>query len=71
MPNENEFYTVAFLKAFAGSAEVYADRESELLWKVAMECSVEEADICYEKLNEEAAQIASCSFQMQPEPAGC
>ena len=30
-----------------------------------------EADICYEKLNEEAAQIASCSFQMQPEPAGC
>ena len=67
MTTENEFYTVAFLKAFAQSADVYADREAALLWKVASESSVEEADICYDKLNEEAAQIASCCFESQAE----
>ena len=71
MPNENEFYTVAFLKAFAGSADVYADRESALLWKVAAESSVEDADICYERLNKEAALIASRGFALQPDFSGC
>lgn len=71
MTAENEFYTVAFLKAFARSPEPYADRESALLWKVAAESSVEEADDFYEKLNEAAAQIASKSLDFKPDPVEC
>ncbi len=65
MTYENEFYTIAFLKAFGKSPEVYADRESALLWQIASEKSVTEADICYRRLNREAALIASESRTMQ------
>ena len=61
MTYENEFYTIAFLKAYGKSAEIYADRESELLWKIASESSVSEANNCYRRLNQAAAQIASGS----------
>lgn len=59
MAFENEFYTLAFLKAFAKSASDYADRESALLWKVASEYSDEEAETYYDRLNKEAARIAA------------
>ena len=50
MTYENEFYTIAFLKAFGKTPEVYADRESALLWQIASEKSVTEADTCYSRL---------------------
>ena len=62
--SENEFYTIAFLKAFGKSPEVYADRESALLWQIASEKSVTEADSWYRRLNQEAALIAAESREM-------
>ena len=64
MMSENEFYTIAFLKAFGKSPEVYADRESALLWQIASEKSVTEADCCYRRPNQEAALIAAESRKM-------
>ncbi len=64
MTYENEFYTVAFLKAFGESAEVYAERESALLWQIASEESVQEANSCYLRLNQEAAMLAAESREM-------
>ena len=64
MTYENEFYTIAFLKAFGKTPEVYADRESALLWQIASEKSVTEADTCYRRLNQEAALIAAESREM-------
>ena len=61
---ENEFYTIAFLKAYGKSPEVYADRESALLWQIASEKSVTEADTCYRRLNQEAALIAAEGREM-------
>lgn len=59
MSSENDFYTVAFLKAFAPSREATADRESALLWEAAAESSSEAAERIFDRLNEEAARIAS------------
>ena len=56
---ENEFYTLAFLKAFAKSENDYAERESALILKIAAEDSVVDADLCYKKLNETAAELES------------
>ncbi|MBQ4514859.1 MAG: hypothetical protein II969_17835 [Anaerolineaceae bacterium] len=56
---ENEFYTLAFLKAFAKSENDYAARESALILKIAAEDSVIDADLCYKKLNETAAELES------------
>ena len=64
MTYENEFYTIAFLKAFGKSEDVYADRESALLWKIASEESVQDADTCYRRLNQEAALIAAEGREM-------
>ena len=64
MTYENEFYTIAFLKAFGKSPEVYADRESALLWQIASEDSVQEANTCYLRLNQEAAEIAAESSKL-------
>ena len=64
MSYENEFYTIAFLKAFGKTPEVYADRESALLWQIASEKSVTEADTCYRRLNQEAALIAAEGREM-------
>ena len=64
MTYENEFYTIAFLKAYGKSPEVYADRESALLWQIASEKSVTEADTCYRRLHQEAALIAAESREM-------
>ena len=64
MTYENEFYTIAFLKAFGKSAEAYADRESALLWRISSEKSVKEANICYRRLNQEAALIAAESIEV-------
>ena len=64
MTSENEFYTIAFLKAFGKSEEVYADRESALLWKIASEESVQDANTCYRRLNQEAAVLAAGSRKM-------
>ncbi len=64
MTYENEFYTIAFLKAFGKTPEVYADRESALLWQIASEKSVTEADTCYRRLNQEAALIAAEGREM-------
>ena len=64
MTYENEFYTIAFLKAYGKSPEVYADRESALLWQIASEKSVTEADTCYRRLNQEAALIAADGREM-------
>lgn len=57
MTTENEFYTLVFLKAFARSEDDYADRESALMWKIASENSVIEANQCYVWLNEAAAAL--------------
>ncbi len=62
--NENEFYTIAFLKAFGNSSEAYAERESALLWQIASEKSVQEANTCYRSLNREAAAIAAESREL-------
>ena len=59
MAFENDFYTVAFLKAFAKSAQEYADKESALLCKIRNEYSFQTAEYFHEKLNEEAARIAA------------
>ena len=64
MISENEFYTIAFLKAFGKSPEVYAERESALLWQIASEDSVQEANTCYLRLNQEAAEIAAESSKL-------
>ena len=64
MTYENEFYTIAFLKAFGKTPEVYADRESALRWQIASEKSVTEADTCYRRLNQEAALIAAEGREM-------
>ena len=64
MISENEFYTLAFLKAFGESPEVYAERESALLWQIASEDSVQEANTCYLRLNQEAAEIAAESSEL-------
>ena len=46
MTLENEFYTIAFLKAFAKSENEYAERESALILKIADEDSIIDADLC-------------------------
>ena len=59
MTLENEFYTIAFLKAFAKSENEYAERESALILKIADEDSIIDADLCFKKLNETAAELES------------
>lgn len=64
MISENEFYTIAFLKAFGKSSDVYADRESALLRQIASEKSVKDADALCRRLNREAAALAAESGEM-------
>ena len=59
MTLENEFYTLAFLKAFAKSEDDYAERETALILKIASEESVIDADLYYKQLNETAAELES------------
>ena len=70
MAFENEFYTLAFLKAFSKSAADYADRESALLWKITSEFSAQEAELYYDRLNEEAAKIAAGGEIPENAPCG-
>ena len=70
MAFENEFYTLAFIKAFAKSAAEYADRESALLWKISAELSPQEAECFYDRLNETAARIAAGEYVPETVPCG-
>ena len=70
MTYDDEFYTIAYLKAFSKSADMYAERESAYLWRITAESSVSEANSCYMRLNNEAALIAARSNEAQTSKIG-
>lgn len=59
MTFENEFYTAAFIKAFAENTPECREREAALISRIANLSTPEEADACRAALNENARRIAS------------